>query len=286
MTSIIIPAFNESAVIARTLKSILTGAKPGEIEVIVVCNGCTDDTAEVAKAVNGPIRVIQTPVGKKTGALNLGDEAAVGFPRVYVDADVLITIDVIRAMADRLSPGDVLAVSPTAKVDLSGCSWAVRAVYEIRALLPSSREGIGGSGVYALSKAGRERFRDFPNVTADDGFVRIQFTPAERETLSSVQSIVFPPRRLSDLVVTKTRAHYGSLELAQEFPALWKNRGVANDQSLLKLFKFPSLWVKLIVYCAVTIIAKKRANERLRKRSFTWQRDETSRVAASHFSAR
>ncbi|MGC1383775.1 MAG: glycosyltransferase [Candidatus Acidiferrales bacterium] len=286
MTSIIIPAFNESAVIARTLKSILTGAKPGEIEVIVVCNGCTDDTAEVAKAVNGPIRVIQTPVGKKTGALNLGDEAAVGFPRVYVDADVLITIDVIRAMADRLSPGDVLAVSPTAKVDLSGCSWAVRAVYEIRALLPSSREGIGGSGVYALSKAGRERFRDFPNVTADDGFVRIQFTPAERETLSSVQSIVFPPRRLSDLVVTKTRAHYGSLELAQEFPALWKNRGVANDQSLLKLFKFPSLWVKLIVYCAVTIIAKKRANERLRKRSFTWQRDETSRVAASHFGAR
>ena len=231
MTSIIIPAFNESAVIARTLKSILTGAKAGEIEVIVVCNGCTDDTAEVAKAVNGPIRVIQTPVGKKTNALNLGDEAAVGFPRVYVDADVLITIDVIRAMADRLSQADVLAVSPTAKVDLSGCSWAVRAVYEIRALLPSSREGIGGSGVYALSKAGRERFRDFPNVTADDGFVRIQFTPAERETLSSVQSIVFPPRRLSDLVVTKTRAHYGSLELAQEFPALWKNRGVANDQS-------------------------------------------------------
>ena len=286
MTSIIIPAFNESAVIARTLKSILTGAKAGEIEVIVVCNGCTDDTAEVAKAVNGPIRVIQTPVGKKTNALNLGDEAAVGFPRVYVDADVLITIDVIRAMADRLSQADVLAVSPTAKVDLSGCSWAVRAVYEIRALLPSSREGIGGSGVYALSKAGRERFRDFPNVTADDGFVRIQFTPAERETLSSVQSIVFPPRRLSDLVVTKTRAHYGSLELAQEFPALWKNRGVANDQSLLKLFKFPSLWCKLIVYCAVTIIAKKRLNQRLRKRSFTWQRDETSRVAASHFGAR
>ena len=31
---------------------------------------------------------------------------------------------------------------------------------------------------------------------------------------------------------------------------------MANDQSLLKLFKFPSLWVKLIVYCAVTIIAK------------------------------
>jgi glycosyltransferase involved in cell wall biosynthesis len=48
MISIIIPAHNESSVIARTLKAMTDGAKPGELDVIVVCNGCSDDTAVVA----------------------------------------------------------------------------------------------------------------------------------------------------------------------------------------------------------------------------------------------
>ena len=241
---------------------------------------------EVARAIRGPIRVIETSEGRKTNALNLGDDAAIGFPRFYIDADVVITIDAIRIMASRLMQGGVLAVSPTAKVDLSGCSWPVRAVYDIRSLLPSSREGIGGSGVYALSKAGRERFREFPDVTADDGFVRIQFTCAERQTLDTVHSTVFPPRRLSELLITKTRAHYGSLELAEEFPILWKNRGVANNQRLLRLFKFPNLWHKLVVYCAVTIVAKKRASVCFRRKSFAWQRDETSRATQNRSGVR
>jgi glycosyltransferase involved in cell wall biosynthesis len=280
MITVIIPSYNEEKVISRTLKTMTAGALPGELDVIVVCNGCTDDTVSVAGNFGPPVRVIGTGLAGKTVALNLGDKAATSFPRVYADADVHLTIDAIRNLANRLETGDVLAVAPIANIDLKDCSWLVRTYYEIRSLLPSGREGIGGSGVYALSEAGRSRFSEFPKLTADDGYVRIQFKPEERETLTSVSSTVFAPRTVWDLITTKTRSQYGSLELASRFPALWKNKGDSNDAALVELFRHPLLWHKLLVYCLVTIIAKRRARIRMLTGNPAWLRDETSRVAA------
>jgi glycosyltransferase involved in cell wall biosynthesis len=278
--SIIIPAHNESSVIARTLKAMTYGAAPRELEVIVVCNGCTDDTAAVARSFSPNVRVLETAVASKPHALNLGDQAACGFPRIYSDADVVMTLDAIRTLARRLERGDVLVAAPTPSFDLAGCSWPVRAYYDIRSYLPSSREGIGGSGVYALSAAGRARFLEFPAVTADDGYIRIQFLPQERETLASAQSTVFPPRTTKHLISTKTRSHYGSFELEKRFPEGWKHRGESNNRSLIRLFKQPRLWAKLAAYAAITIIAKRRAKLRLRGTPAGWARDNTSRASA------
>ena len=113
MISIIIPAHNESAVIARTLKAVTDGAEPGEFEVLVVCNGCTDETASIARSFGSSVRVIETGVSSKTHALNLGDEASQGYPRIYLDADILLEIDAVRRLAARLESGQVLAVAPT-----------------------------------------------------------------------------------------------------------------------------------------------------------------------------
>lgn len=280
MISVIIPAHNESSVIARTLRAITDGVPAGELDVIVVCNGCSDDTALVARRFHPLVRVIETEIASKTHALNLGDEAARCFPRVYADADVVITVEAIRILARRLERSDLLVVAPTPRFDLAGCSWPVRACYHVRSLLPSAREGIGGSGVYALSEAGRRRFREFPAVTADDGYVRIQFQLEERETLRSVSSTVFPPRTIKDLIAQKTRAHYGSFQLASLFPRLWENRGESNHESLIRLFRHPRLWCELGIYCLVTTIAKRRAKNRLGRNALTWDRDNTSRISA------
>ena len=93
MISIVVPARNEGFVIARTLRAMATGAVPGELDVIVVCNGCTDNTADIARSFGPPVRVIETEVGSKVHALNLGDQAASTFPRIYADADVEITLE-------------------------------------------------------------------------------------------------------------------------------------------------------------------------------------------------
>lgn len=276
MISIVVPAHNEGAVIGRTLAQWT--AASGEIDVIVVCNGCTDDTAKVARRFGPGVHVVETDVAGKIHALNIGDRISAGFPRIYVDADIVVSLDTIRALAKRLERGDVLAAAPTADLDLTSCSWQVRQYYEIRSRLPSSREGIGGSGVYALSEAGRMRFGKFPDVTADDTYVRLQFKPAERETMRDVTSTVFPPRTIKQLIAVRKRVHRGTFELARLFPELNANRGRSNSRTLISLFKDPRLWPGLLIYCWVNAVARHGAIKSSHSGAGAWQRDETSRA--------
>jgi len=252
------------------------------MDVVVVCNGCTDNTAEIARRFGPTARVIESEVASKTHALNLGDQISRAFPRIYADADIVITVDAIRALTRRLERGDVLAVAPTPDITLTGCSWLVRKYYDIRSRLPSSREGIGGSGVYALSEEGRKRFTRFPDLIADDMYVRLQFKPEERETLPSAKSMVFAPRTISRLIAVRTRAYTGIFELAHYFPELRVNKAEANHRTLIALFNEPRLWSGLLIYCCVNILARRRASIRWRTRASVWERDNTSRVAQSH----
>lgn len=277
MTSIVVPAHNESSVIARILKPWVDAAGSEDISVVVVCNGCSDETASIARRFGRAVRVIESEIASKTHALNLGDQTSHTFPRIYVDADICITLDSIRALTRRLERGDVLAVAPTPDIDLTGCSWPVRQYFLVRSRLPSARQGFGGSGVYALSEAGRRRFAQFPDVIADDTYVRFHFEPEERETLTSARSTVFPARAIRQLVAVRTRAYAGTFEIARRFPELSVNKGETNNRALVGLFREPRLWPGLLIYCCVNILARSKAVVRSRIRAYAWQRDDTSR---------
>jgi glycosyltransferase involved in cell wall biosynthesis len=276
MISIVVPARNEGSVISRMLSTLVGGSSFEKMKVTVVCNGCTDNTAEIARRFSPGVRVIESDVASKTHALNLGDQTSSAFPRIYADADVVITASAIRALAARLERGDVLAAAPTPDINLTGCSRLVRAYFSVRARLPSASEGIGGSGVYALSEAGRNRFAEFPDVIADDTYVRLQFRPEERVTLPTVRSVVFAPRTIKHLVVIRTRAYVGTLELTRRFPDLCRNRGQANNRALITLFKQPRLWLGLLTYGCVNTLARVNAAVFYRSGKF-WHRDDSSR---------
>ena len=79
MISIVIPAHNEGSVIERLLESLTADAGTHEFDIIVVCNGCTDDTAARARACPYGITVLETDIPSKVNALNMGDEAARAF---------------------------------------------------------------------------------------------------------------------------------------------------------------------------------------------------------------
>ena len=88
VTTVIVPAHNEGRVIGRLLGQLVPASPPGEFDVIVVANGCTDDTAEVAASFGPRVRVLSIPVASKHAALVAADRTAPGVPRVYIDADV------------------------------------------------------------------------------------------------------------------------------------------------------------------------------------------------------
>src|SRR6056297_1614500 len=222
MISVIIPAHNESTVIGRALQALVDGAEKEEIEIIVVCNGCTDTTAEVARSIEGPIQVVETDVASKTNALNIGDSIAKFFPRFYVDADLVYKIDDLRIVAKELKKDGIFAAAPEFEFDVSESSRAVKAYYRVWKRMPYFDTG-RIAGAYGLSKEGRMRFEDFPEVVSDDGFVRLQFSPKERTTVKESVVTVKVPKNIKSLLRVKARSHGGVTQLRKLHPEVFHN---------------------------------------------------------------
>jgi len=282
MTSIIIPAYNEEAVIGRCLETLLRGARPGELEVIVACNGCKDRTAEIAGAFGNPVKVVETPIASKVAALNLGDSVASAFPRIYLDADVRLGIESVRAMAKVLAAGSggPPAASPVLEMDYSPANRTVRAYYKVWLLLPYTREGMVGVGTVGLSESGRRRFEKFPDVINDDGYVRLLFEAHERPIVSGATVVVSAPATIKGLCAIMTRSRLGIYQLHQHFPEL-KQREQAKKSygtaARLVLFR-PQLWPAAIVYLWVNLVTRFRARRQMRTLStYVWERDDSSR---------
>jgi glycosyltransferase involved in cell wall biosynthesis len=277
MISIIIPAHNEEKVIGATL-SPLVAAASRKLEIIVVCNGCTDNTAEVVTSFGKAVSCIETPVPSKIKALNLGDSKASGFPRIYQDADVVVSMEAINQIAQVLQSGRFLAAAPMMQMDFRHASWLVRSYYEVWQQLPYVQEGMIGTGVYALSEEGRKRFDTFPEIIADDGYIRALFKTNERTSVKSCYSLVSAPANLMSLLKIKTRSRLGGYELKRGFPELQGNEEKKYNNALYGLLGKIRLWPKIPVYLYVNLIARFRAKKHARTHgSAVWERDESSR---------
>jgi len=121
LISIIIPAHNEDRVIKSTLTSLLPGIDSGELEVVVVCNGCTDRTADVVRAVSDSIDCVEVEKPSKANALNIGESRVHGFPRLYLDADICISASDIISLACQMNLQ--LIIKPKSVILHSGYCW-------------------------------------------------------------------------------------------------------------------------------------------------------------------
>lgn len=276
MSSIIVPAHNEASLISKTLSSLLNQVDTSD-EIIVIANGCTDNTYDVVNKFNN-INLINTEIPSKTNALNLGESKAVSFPRVYMDADIQLVEGSLRKIIDTLLEGKLLAVSPIPKMDFSNSSWFVKAYYDVWLSLPYCRRGMMGAGVYALSKEGRNRFDIFPGIIADDGFVRALFKEEERGNVEGAYAIVKAPANLKWLLKIKIRSRLGQIELAKKYPELLKNEEKSYSGALSSLLKNPYIWPKLAIYICINIITRIYAKRNLKNISnIQWEKDMSSR---------
>ena len=280
MISVIVPAHNESAVIERCLSAMLGEASPGEIEVVVVCNGCSDDTADRVRAFgHADVVLAESPVASKHAALTLGDATASHFPRFYVDADIVLTTHALRSTTGLLRDGPALAAAPRLDVNLDGCSWAIRAYHTVWMQLPYVTSRMIGSGVYGLSREGRERIGEWPALIADDEIARLSFSYDERATAEDASFEFTPPRSIAKLVHINVRRRAGQEEVAERMPRASAEAGRHQRSGMWRLMLRPSLWPGLAVFSWVrlrTLIAYRRSKARGEHKA--WNRDETSRA--------
>ncbi|GAA1876838.1 glycosyltransferase [Asanoa iriomotensis] len=279
MVSIVVAAHNEATVIERTLRHLLDGAEPDEFDVVVAANGCTDDTAGVARSVPG-VRVVEVAKASKPAALNAGDAAATSFPRIYLDADIPLSAAGARALAAAVSGrGGVIAASPRRVLDTSGRPLLVRAYYAVNGRLPAFRDALFGRGAIALSKDARARFDQFPDLVADDLFLDALFAVGEKRELPEVPSVVATPNRTADLLRRLGRLRGGNTALREAAAAAGATLAVRPSRKASWLVDVvlprPWLWPAGACYAALTLIAERRA--RRTPANATWARDESTR---------
>ena len=273
--SVVIPAHNEATVIERCLGTIRSGVGAAEVEIVVVCNGCTDDTAAVAARVPG-VTVAEIPESSKVAALNEGDRIARHYPRVYLDADVVLQPESLRLLVAALRGGAV-AAAPVPVVDSRGCSLGSRMYFRVWARLGYARRHVLGSGVYALSESGRGRFGAFPDVIADDGFVYAQFSSEERVNPSGATFVIRAPRSIAATLRRRVRIHEGN----QQLRVLGVPRQAVPGPSWLGILaREPWLLPSVLIFLYVNFRAARIAAGRAATgETGSWNRDDSTRTA-------
>lgn len=269
LISVIIPARNEQSYIRSCLGALVTQDEgAGPLDVLVVANGCTDDTAAVARAETPgfarrgwSLRVLEQAEGGKVAALNAADAAARGADRIYLDADVRCAPELLGQLRRAIAPRRPLYA--TGRLQIAPArSWVTRHYGELWRQLPFLRPGAApGAGLFAVNAPGRARWDTFPDIISDDTFARLQFRPDERVEVPG--HYVWPlPEGFRALVRVRRRQDDGVAEIRRRFPALSGNEAkpalAAGDLTRLAVAR-P---ISFAVYATVLQVSRLRPPDR------------------------
>lgn len=266
LLSVLIPAHNEAGYIGACLEALLASQPVHlEIEVIVIANGCNDNTAQIAGGYNERFAgkgwqfcLMDLEKGSKLGALNAGEGSAHGEIRVYLDADVVVSpplmgelARVLDVDAPRYASGTPSVASPQTRITAAYARFWQG--------LPFVTQGVPGFGVFAMNKAGRARWDAFPDIISDDTFARLHFAPEERVKVPA--SYEWPMvEGFRALVKVRRRQDAGVVQIAEQFPALLVN----EDEKLSDV----SVWQRMMrdpvgfaVYGAVALATRLARNK-------------------------
>lgn len=106
MATIIVPAHNEATVIKPCLDSLVQQA--GVDQIIVACNGCTDQTAEIVRTHYPQVTCLDLAIPSKVNALNEAEQHVKSWPVFYIDADTRLSSHAIQTISQAMASGELL----------------------------------------------------------------------------------------------------------------------------------------------------------------------------------
>ena len=233
--SVIFPAYNEAAGIAATVRSMAASRYRGRLEIIVVDDGSTDDTAAIARGLGIPdVYVITQPNTGKPGALNRGIAEARSEILVLVDGDTVFEPGTIERLVAPLSDPEIGAVSGNTKVGNRGGfigGWQHleyvmgfnldRRMYDMLGVMPTVPGAIGAFRRQALRQVGWVSH----DTLAEDTDLTMALCRTPWRIVYTADAIAWTeaPATLRQLWKQRYRWSYGTMQ------AMWKHRRAVID---------------------------------------------------------
>ncbi|WP_371669787.1 bifunctional polysaccharide deacetylase/glycosyltransferase family 2 protein [Streptomyces sp. NBC_00289] len=236
--SVIVPAYNEKECIANTLESLARSTHP--IEIIVVDDGSTDGTSEIARGAADAlgmsnVRVIRQENAGKPAALNNGVRSAGYDIVVMMDGDTVFEPDAVHQLVQPFADPEVGAVAGNAKVgnrDTIIGAWQHieyvmgfnldRRMYDLLRCMPTIPGAIGAFRRDAVLQVGGMS----EDTLAEDTDITIAMHRAGWRVVYQEHARAWTeaPGSLKQLWSQRYRWSYGTMQ------ALWKHRKSLTDK--------------------------------------------------------
>jgi cellulose synthase/poly-beta-1,6-N-acetylglucosamine synthase-like glycosyltransferase/peptidoglycan/xylan/chitin deacetylase (PgdA/CDA1 family)/spore germination protein YaaH len=253
--SVVIAAFNEATVIEQTVQATLDSEWP-ELEIIIVDDGSTDDTAAVVErafAGEPRVRLVRQSNQGKAAALNTGIALARFDILVGFDADTQVEPDAIGLLARHFVRPTVAAVAGNVKVGNRVNMLTVwqsieyitsqnldRGAYALLngvTVVPGAIGAWRKSAVYAVGGY-------VSDTLAEDMDLTFRLRRAGWRITSDAEAIGWTeaPERFRAFLRQRFRWAFGSLQV------LWKHRGALLRYGWFGRLVLPSQWLFGIVF--------------------------------------
>ncbi len=253
--SVLIAAYNEEPVIARTVHSALASDYP-DLEVVVVDDGSTDGTAAAVEAAFGGdprVRLVRQANGGKAAALNRGRSLARGEVLVAFDADTMVAPDAVPLLVRHFQDPQVGAVAGNVKVGNRVNALTIwQSIEYVSAQNLDRRANALLNGVTVVPGAIGAWRRSA--VEAAGGFLTdtlaedMELTWRLRRAGWRITADVGPvglteaPATLGQFLRQRQRWAFGSLQV------LWKHRAVLFHYGWFGWVAVPSVWLFQIIF--------------------------------------
>jgi cellulose synthase/poly-beta-1,6-N-acetylglucosamine synthase-like glycosyltransferase/peptidoglycan/xylan/chitin deacetylase (PgdA/CDA1 family) len=228
--SVIVPAYNEKEGIEAAVRSLSGGDHVGGIEVVVVDDGSSDNTADLVRAMRLPnVRVVQIPNGGKPNALNTGVAMASHDLIVMVDGDTVFEKESLGRLVQPFADPKVGAVAGNVKVGnrtslvarWQHIEYVIgfnldRRLYDVLRCMPTIPGAIGAFRREALRQAGGMSH----DTLAEDTDVTMALCRAGWHVVYEERARAWTeaPTTLKQLWTQRYRWSYGTMQ------AMWKHR--------------------------------------------------------------
>jgi peptidoglycan/xylan/chitin deacetylase (PgdA/CDA1 family)/glycosyltransferase involved in cell wall biosynthesis len=233
--SVIVPAYNEAANIAATVRSLVDSDYPW-VEVIVVDDGSTDGTRDIVRRLGLPgVHVVRQDNAGKPAALNTGIRLARGEILVLVDGDTVFEPDAVGRLVQPMRDALVGAVSGNTKVANRGgllgrwqhLEYVIgfnldRRLFDLARCMPTVPGAIGAFRRSALRDVGGVSAQ----TLAEDTDLTIAVIRAGWRVVYAPDAVAWTeaPASLRQLWRQRYRWCYGNMQ------AMWKHRRALRER--------------------------------------------------------